>query len=149
MNNLVCKNCGSILNGSVCDKCGYNSNLSNPFKNIITNQQAKENVGDTVLAYLINLKKITTKDFKNLIIEFGYLFLDNNDAYSSLLKVIVPKKVLSPQKIFYIAIQKEKIMLLENNFNENVFKKVSQDMLVMHKVDLKGINTKDYVMELS
>ena len=118
MNNSVCRNCGSILNGDVCGKCGYNSNLSNPFKNIITDKQAKENIGDNVLAYLININKITTNDFKNIIIEFGYLFLNN--AYSSLLKVVVPKKLLSSQKVFYIAIQQERIMLLENNFDENM-----------------------------
>ncbi len=40
-------------------------------------------------------------------------------------------------------------MLLENNFDENKFKKISQDMLTMHKVDLNSINPKDYSMELS
>ena len=149
MNNSVCRNCGSILNGDVCDKCGYSAKKSTPFKNVITDQQAKEKIGDNVLAYLININKITKNDFKNLIIEFGYLFLDNNNTYSSLLKVIVPKKVLSPQKIFYIGIQQEKIMLLKNNFDENMFKKISQDMLVMHKVDLNSMNPKVYSMELS
>ena len=149
MNNSICRNCGSVLNGDVCDKCGYNNNLSNPFQNVITNQQAKENIGDNVLAYLINIKKITTNDFKNLVIEFGYLFLTHDNTYSSLLKVILPKKLLRPQKIFYIGIQQGKIMLLDNNFNENMFKKVSQDMLAMHKVDLNSINPKDYSMELS
>ena len=54
--------------------------MSSPFKNIITDKQAKENIGDNVLAYLVNIKEITTDDFKNLIIEFGYLFLDNNNS---------------------------------------------------------------------
>ena len=33
--DLVCRNCGSALNGTVCEICGYNSNLDNTFKNII------------------------------------------------------------------------------------------------------------------
>ncbi len=149
MNNSVCRNCGSVLNGDVCDKCGYNSNISIPFKNIITDKQAKEDIGDNVITYLINSKKITTNDFKNLIIEFGYLFLDNDNNYSSLLKVIVPGKLFKSERVFYVAIQKKSIMLLENGFDDNQFKKISQDMLVMHKVDLNSIDSKDYSMQLS
>ena len=149
MNNSFCKNCGAKLNGNICDNCGYDHNLSNPFKNIITDKKSKEDVGDNVLAYLVNIQKIDQNDFKDIIIEFGYLFLDNNNVYSSLLKVTIPKKIFKPEKIFYIAIQHKKIMLLENNFNEDLFKKTSHDMLVMHKVDLNTVNQNDYFMQLS
>ena len=148
-NDLVCKNCGSKLNGVVCEICGYNSNLSNVFKNIITDKKAKEDIGDHVLAYLLNQKKIYEQEFKNIIIEFGYLFLDDNNVYSSLLKVVLPQNTFGSSKIFYIGIQNERIMLLENGFNEDMFKKTSQDMLVMHKVDVNNINKDDYYMQLS
>ena len=149
MNNTTCRNCGSELHSDICDKCGYNHNLTNTFKNIITNKKAKEDVGDNTLAYLVNTKLITKNDFKGLIIEFGYLFLDNNNSYCSLLKVIIPKKLLKSERTFYIAIQNKQIILLDNNFNDTLFKKTSTDMLTMHKVDQNKINKNDYLMQLN
>ncbi len=146
---MYCRNCGELLNGDICDKCGYNSNVKNPFKNVIADKKTKEDIGDGVLAYLVNAKEITKEDFKNLKIEFGYLFLDDDNEVNTLLKVIVPKKLFKHEKVFYIAIQKKRLMLLGDNFTEQLFRKTSQDMLVMHKVDLNNKNNNDYFMELS
>ena len=71
------------------------------------------------------------------------------NIYNSLLKVVLPPNELGTSKIFYIGIQDKHIMLLENEFNEDMFKKTSQVMLTMHKVDLNSINKKDYYMQLS
>ena len=145
----VCRNCGSKLNGSVCENCGYSVNIDNPFKNIITDKTAKVDVGDHVLAYLVNQNILDKQELMNIAVEFGYLLLDDDNHYSSLLKVIVPQNQFGPTKIFYIGIQKERILLLDNNFNEEMFKKVSNDMLVMHKVDINNKNEDDYIMHLS
>ena len=40
------------------------------------------------------------------------------------------------------------MMLLTENFDEDKFRNISNDMLNMHKVDLNTINKKDYIMQL-
>lgn len=45
--------------------------------------------------------------------------------------------------------QQGELILLDNNkFNELVFRKVSDDMLKMHNVNMDSLNPKDYFMEL-
>lgn len=39
-------------------------------------------------------------------------------------------------------------MLLNEKFNEEMFRKISYDMLTMHGVDLNTINKNEYIMEL-
>ena len=150
MENIICKSCGTQFTGEVCPKCGYNINISKLFENGITNKKYKEHLADSALAILVNNKLISKeKDFKHLVVEFGYLLLpDNHDEVSAVLKVVIPKKMFRNEKIFYFGVQKGKIMLLNESFNEAMFRKVSNDMLTMHKVDLNTINRNDYIMEL-
>lgn len=150
MNNDICRNCGKELIDGRCNNCGYTTNISNPFDNVITNRQLKEQVGDSALALLANNKLISLEqDSKHLVIEFGYLLLPKDiDKPAALLKVITPKKLFKASKVFYIALQKGEMMILGDNFNEEMFRKVSTDMLTMHNVDLNTINKNEYIMEL-
>ncbi len=150
MSNKTCRNCGAKVKGKKCHDCGYELEMDKPFKNVITNKTYKENVADTALSILIDKKLISKeKDLKHLVVEFGYLLLpDNTEDLCALLKIITPKRLLSKSKIFYVAIQQGNMMLLDNRFDEAMFRKTSADMLVMHKVDLNTINSKDYIMEL-
>lgn len=150
MTNKICRNCGAKVKGKKCPKCGYDIEIDKPFQNVITNKTYKENVADTALSILIDKKLISKdKDLKNLKVEFGYLLLpDNTEDLCALLKIITPKRMLAKSKIFYVAIQQGNMMLLDDRFDEAMFRKVSEDMLVMHKVDLNTVNSKDYTMEL-
>lgn len=120
------------------------------YENGITNKKYKEQLADTAISLLVNKKLISIeKDLKNLIVEFGYLLLpENHEEVSSLLKITVPKRLLQSQKVFYMGVQKGKMMLLTENFDENTFRKISKNMLNMHKVDFSTIDRKDYIMQL-
>ena len=84
------------------------------------------------------------KDLKHLVVEFGYLFLPENSNNVSdvktLLKVMPPKKMFQSQKTYYLATQDGKLLLLNERFNEAIFRKISNDVLLMHKVDLNTID---------
>lgn len=151
MNNIIiCKNCGYSFSGESCPQCGYGMNINNSFKNEIQNKKLKENITDAALAILINNKLISLdKDLKHLVVEFGYLLLpEKSDKVATLLKVMPPKRMFQPQRTYYLGSQEGKLLLLNENFNETMFKKISNDMLIMHKIDLNTINKKDYMMEL-
>ncbi len=150
MENKICNNCGNEFSGNQCPKCGYNMDITKPFKNVITDKTIKENIADSALAMLVNKNLLSPdKDFKNLTVMFGYLLLsEETNQISSLLKVSTQKKLFRPQKVYYLAVQSGNLILLGNNFNEAMFNKTSVDMLTMHKVDLNTVITKDYVMEL-
>lgn len=124
--------------------------ISKPFKNAIKNRELKEQIGDSALSLLANNKLIELdKDSKHLVIEFGYLLLPNDtDKPAALLKIITPKKLFNASKVFYIAIQKGEMMILDEKFNEEIFEKVSTDMLTMHGIDISTINKNEYIMEL-
>lgn len=127
-----------------------NNEVENPFKNIINDKKQKEEIGDTIIAFLENQKLIDIKkELKHLLIEFGYLLKDNNNEIVTLVKVKTPSKLLKKEKIFFLAMQQGELILLDNNkFNELVFRKVSDDMLKMHNVNMDSLNPKDYFMEL-
>ena len=150
MDNKICRNCGAEVSDKKCGECGYEMEVEKPFKNIITYKNYKENVADTALSILIEKKLISKdKDLKHLTVEFGYLLLPDETAdVCGLLRIVTPKGLLSKSKIFYVAIQQGKMMLLDERFDDNMFRKVSLDMLAMHKVDIDNINRKDYIMEL-
>ena len=153
MNNIICRNCGFAFLGNKCPKCGYNMNISNPDKNVIQNKALKENIADAALSILANDRLISLeKDLKHLVVEFGYLFLPENSNNVSdvktLLKVMPPKKMFQSQKTYYLGTQDGKLLLLNESFNEAMFRKISNDVLLMHKVDLNTIDKKDYTMEL-
>ena len=52
------------------------------------------------------------------------------------------------KKTLYIGVQEGNLALLDERFDEAMFRKVASDMLMMHKVDLSMINKNDYIMEL-
>ena len=65
-----------------------NNEVENPFKNIINDKKQKEEIGDTIIAFLENQKLIDMKkELKHLLIEFGYLLKDNNNEIVTLVKV--------------------------------------------------------------
>ncbi len=120
------------------------------FKNVIGDKQMKEKIGDIVISMLANEGLISfPKDLKHLVIEFGYLFLrEGSDIPITMLKVMPPKKLFGEQKVFYFGSQDNKLLLLNDSFNENTFRKIQNDMFVMHKVDITTINWNEYKMEL-
>lgn len=73
---------------------------------------------------------------------------ENHDDVCSLLKITTPKRLFQSQKVFYLGVQKGKMLLLSKDFDEDNFRKISNDMLTMHKVDLNTINRNNYIMEL-
>lgn len=150
MSTKICRNCGSKVDGNKCFKCGYEVDISNPFKNEIKNKYYKESIADMSLALLIDKNLISKeKDLKNLVVEFGYLLLPNgSDNVCALLKVMPPKRLFEKQRVFYLGTQEDKLLLLNESFNEAMFRKVSSDMLVMHKVDLDEVDRRDYIMKL-
>ena len=64
------------------------------------------------------------------------------------MKITTPKKLFQSQKVFYLGSQAGKLMLLNDSFGEEMFRKVSQDMLLKHNVDINSINRNEYIMEL-
>lgn len=78
-----------------------NNEVENPFKNIINDKKQKEEIGDTIIAFLENQKLIDMKkELKHLLIEFGYLLKDNNNEIVTLVKVKTPSKLLKRKKYF-------------------------------------------------
>lgn len=150
MGNIVCRNCRTQFIGDQCPQCGYNMNINNPMVNIITYKNAKEQLAEAALAILASNNLISMeKDLKHLVVEFGYLLSsEDGNKISTLLKVIIPKRMFKEQKTFYLGTQDGKLIILNENFNETMFRKVSNDMLTMHRVDLSNINSSDYIMEL-
>ncbi len=125
-------------------------NIDNTFDNIINNRAIKEQLGNAALALLVSHKFISMeKDLNHLVVEFGYLLMpkDSNDV-STLMKITTPKKLFQSQKVFYLVSQGDKLLLLNESFSEDMFRKVSQDMLMRHKVDINTINRNEYIMEL-
>ena len=127
-----------------------NVNIENTFNNVISDKALKENLADTALSLLASHKFISLeKDLKHLVVEFGYLLMPKDrDEVSTLMKVTTPKKLFQAPKVFYLGSQSGKLMLLNENFGEDMFRKVSQDMLTRHKVDMTTINRNEYIMEL-
>ena len=123
---------------------------NNIFDNIINNKAIKEQLADTALALLASHKFISMeKDLKHLVVEFGYLLMPKDrDEVSTLIKITTPKKLFQSQKVFYLVSQGDKLLLLNESFSEDMFRKVSQDMLMRHKVDINTINRNEYIMEL-
>lgn len=150
MNSNICRNCGSQLVEGTCNNCGYTARAKEPFENGIKNRELKEQLADTALSLLASHKFISLeKDLNHLVVEFGYLLLPkDSDKVSALIKVITPKKIFQPSKVFYLGTQDGNMMLLNEKFNEEMFRKVSYDMLTMHGVDLNTINKNEYIMEL-
>ncbi len=120
------------------------------YENVITDKKVKEYFGDLALSLLNNLKLIDkNKDLKHLVVEFGYLFKAGEpDDYSTMFKVIIPKKLFKPERTFYFGTQEGKLMLLNEAFTEETFRKIQSDMFIRHRVDLNTLNSNDYKMEL-
>lgn len=119
------------------------------FKNVISNRELKENLADTALSVLANQKLISLpKDLKHLIVEFGYLLLNDKEEPVAMFKVMPPKKMFQSQKTYYFGTQDGKLLLLNENFNEDTFRKIQNDMFVMHNIDVININRNEYKMEL-
>lgn len=63
--------------------------------------------------------------FENTVVEFGYIYLraDNHEALF---------KVLTDRKTIYFAVQKGKLMRLQNTFNDELFEGTIQQMEAIH-----------------
>lgn len=150
MSKNICRNCGNEIEGNKCPNCGYTMVFDKPFKNVISNKEYKELIGDNALSLLMNNNLISKSELNHLRIEFGYLLYDEDrDILTSLIKVIIPKKMFHNQKIFYLGMSDSKLMLLDNDkFNDQMFYKVSTDMLTMHGVNMALEDKSKYIMEL-
>lgn len=119
------------------------------FENAIKDLKLKESIGDAAISLLATQKLIDMpKDLKHLVVEFGYLFINDKNEPSTMLKIVTPKRLFKQSKTFYFGSQDGKLMLLNNNFNEETFRNVQNDMFVRHQVDIININRNDYKMEL-
>ena len=118
------------------------------FINAIEDRELKEYFGDAAIALLNNQNLIkVSDDLKNMVVEFAYLFKTQNQP-CAMFKVITPKKLFKPEKIFYFGSQEGKLHLLNERFNETRFREVQKEMLKLHNVDLNDINTNSYKMDL-
>ena len=114
-----------------------------------TKREIKEHLGDAAIACLVNAKLIEMpKDLKHLVVEFGYLFLMPNGEPSTMLKVITPKRLFKPQRTYYFGSQDGKLMLLNQGFTEDTFRKIQNDMFNMHQVNYALEDKSKYKMEL-
>jgi len=149
-NKLLCKVVRDADKLDIFYLLGINKDLIKEDDNLISDKGLKEKLADTALALLANHKFISLeKDLKHLVVEFGYLFMPKErDHVSTLMKITTQKKLFQPSKVFYLGTQDGKLLLLNENFGEDMFRKVSQDMLIRHKVDMTTINRSEYIMEL-
>ena len=119
------------------------------FKNEIDNKQLKVNLGDAAIAVLTNLKLIKLpKDLNHLIVEFGYLLVKPDGEICTMLKVMPPKRLFKPQKTYYFGSQDGKLMILNESFTEETFRKIQTDMFNMHKINYALEDISKYKMEL-
>ena len=122
---------------------------NNVFKNVITDLKLKEHFGDEAISLLANQKLIELpKDLKHLVVEFAYLLMNNSEQPITMFKVVTPKRLFKQSKTYYFGTQDNKLLLLNENFNEETFRKIQNDMFVMHQIDVININRNDYRMEL-
>lgn len=73
---------------------------------------------------------------------------NDRDMPITMLKVMPPKKCLVNKKVFYFGSQDNNLLLFNDSFNEDMFRKIQNDMFVMHNVDVGSINWNEYKMEL-
>ena len=120
------------------------------FENVITDKKLKENFGDLAISLLANKGEIDVKsDLKHLRVEFGYLFKrQNQDRFETMFKMILPNKIFKSERVFYFGTQDDKLILLNDKFTEDTFRKIQSDMFSMHNVDAQNLNRRDYIMEL-
>ena len=120
------------------------------FQNSILDKQLKENLADAALSLLINNKFIEMKknSLKNIKVEFAYLFLDFDGNPSALLKIITPKKLFKPEKVYYFGTQDGKLLLLNEKFTEETFLETKRGMFARHNVNAALEDPNSYKMEL-
>ena len=83
----------------------------------------KELLANTALAQLEKGEDMF--EFANTMVEFGYIYLRNND-FEGLFKVITDKKTV------YFAAQQGRLMRLNDTFNEEMFQETIQQMESFH-----------------
>ena len=87
---------------------------NNKEENQINNIELKENICDSVVAMLLNLKAINSiEEIGGIQIQFGYIFTKENGELEALLKATYKEKV------YYLAVQHGNILLL--NMDEKLF----------------------------
>ena len=74
--------------------------------------------------------------------------MNNSEQPITMFKVVTPKRLFKQSKTYYFGTQDNKLLLLNENFNEETFRKIQNDMFVMHQIDVININRNDYRMEL-
>lgn len=118
-------------------------------ENAIKDIELKEYFGDTAISILTKEKLIDyPKDLNHLVVEFAYLLVNDKDEPTTTFKVITPKRLFNPSKIFYFSYQEGKLFFLSEEFTEEVFKELQTEMFIRNKIDILSINWNDYKMEL-
>lgn len=119
-----------------------------PFKNMITDRDTKEFIGDKAIELLHKERLINLRnDLNHLSIEFGYLFEDENYVLHVLIKVIPNKRFLRKERVFYLWTNEGELTLLNDKFTDKVFDEMSSEMLIKHQVDI-NLDKRNYFMEL-
>lgn len=85
--------------------------------------EVKEFLANSALSQL--KKEGDVIEFENSNVEFGYLYLRDND-YESLFKVVTDKTTI------YFAAQQGRLITLEDNFNEALFQSTIDRMISLH-----------------
>lgn len=102
-------------------------NLTNEKENVeineIGNRELISNIADVMVSMLMNYGKIAKEDLVNFRIEFGYIFTINGSVEGL-------AKASTAKDVFYVAIQKNQMMLLE--FNEELYQDTVKNMKSMH-----------------
>ena len=71
---------------------GWGSAENQDVKNGITDKRLKENFGNLAISLLVQKNLISaSKDLRHLMVEFGYLFLDNRSGPQAMFKLTTPK----------------------------------------------------------
>lgn len=92
--------------------------------NQINNQELKENLADSALAYLLNQKLLEQNDLAGITVEFGYVLQLKNHGIEALYKII------KDETVFYFAFQQK--TLRHVGISEKQFQSVTATMLDMH-----------------
>ena len=116
-------------------------------KNAITNKELKDKFIKEALKVLKN-KKLMKRNTKNITIEFSYLIINENNQAETTLKVVIPKKLFKEEKVYYMSLYNDKLIILQESFSESLFLKLREMKLFFLNEDKEKMNYYDYVIKL-
>ncbi|MFR9215980.1 MAG: hypothetical protein ACLVKK_07075 [Ruthenibacterium sp.] len=117
--------------------------------NGIMRKDLKESFGNFAISLLSNNNLISSsKDLQHSVVEFGYLLIDSLGRPQAMFKLTIPKRLFHPQRTFYFGTQNGQLLLLNEQFTEEAFRAIQNDMFMMHGIDVDTADLQNYIMEL-